>query len=290
MTVRHALIGLLVSTLTALTSPAWSQSMEEIRERGVLRVAVYKDFPPYSYRDGARYRGTDVDLARAIAERMGLAMEVRAIGADENMEDDLRNNIWKGHYIGGGVADLMMHVPFDPAFAEENDRAIIFGPYFREQMAIAFDPERLGDATDVTQLAEIRIGVEVDSVGDYYLSGAHGGLLSGAAQRMLTTDEAMDALIDGEVDAVLAPRAQLEGGLAARKADAFRLSMFQLRGMLRSFWDVAIAAKVGNDQLVAEVMSALAALKQDGVLEAVAADYGVSYMAPAADVTAVARP
>ena len=94
MTVRRALTGLILGALTVLTSPAWSQSMEEIRERGVLRVAVYKDFPPYSYREGARYRGTDVDLARAIAERMGLPMQYirkkpKGFGRDAQIEGSM---------------------------------------------------------------------------------------------------------------------------------------------------------------------------------------------------------
>jgi ABC-type amino acid transport substrate-binding protein len=99
----------------------------------------------------------------------------------------------------------------------------------------------------------------------------------------------MDALVAGDVDAVMAPRAQLEGGLAARDADTFRVSLFNLRGMLRSYWDVGVAAKAGNDDLVVEAIEALSALQQDGSLEDIAAEYGVGYVAPALDITAVAR-
>jgi ABC-type amino acid transport substrate-binding protein len=273
----------------ALLAATPSMAMDEIRERGVLRVAVYQDFPPYSFRDGAVYRGTDVDLARAIAERMGLAVEVRAVGADENMEDDLRNNIWKGHYMGGGTADIMMHVPFDPAFAEENDRTIIFAPYFREQMAIAFDPARVSHVRDPGQLAQIRIGVEVDTVADYFLSGAYGGALTRSAVRVKNLDEALDAMAAGTLDAAMASRAQLEGGLKRRNVDRFQVHPFLLRGMLRSAWDIGIAAKVENEELVAEVSQAIDALQREGVLAKVLSDYGVGNSTPEHVITSRAR-
>ncbi|MES9929292.1 MAG: transporter substrate-binding domain-containing protein, partial [Candidatus Thiodiazotropha sp. 6PDIVS] len=79
-------------------------ALQRIHERGVLEVAVYADFPPFSYRsERGRIVGIDVDIAQALAKRLGVVAAIRAVGADENMEDDLRNNVWKGHYLGGGV-------------------------------------------------------------------------------------------------------------------------------------------------------------------------------------------
>ena len=41
---------------------------------------------------------------------------------DENMNDDLRNMVWKGHYLGYGPADVMLHVPVDNRLMAENDK------------------------------------------------------------------------------------------------------------------------------------------------------------------------
>ena len=256
------------------------ETMDRIRDKGSLRVAVYKDFPPYSYRESGRYVGIDVDVARALAGRMGLVLDLMPVGADENVSDDLRNWIWKGHYLGGGTADVMMHVPFDPDFAQENDQVVLFAPYLREQMALVFDQRVLADAIDPTALAQHRVGVEVDSVADYYVSGAYGGLLRAAARRFATNQAAFGALNRGELEAVLAPRAQGEAHLKAHPQERLRLSLYNLRGMLRSYWDVGLAVRAGEDLLRTELENALVALRTDGSLERLMAAYGVSYVVP----------
>mgnify|MGYP000208050832 CR=1 FL=1 len=54
---------------------ASADALAEVREKGVLRVAVYKDFPPYSYTDAqGRMTGLDVEIGKALAAKMGVAM------------------------------------------------------------------------------------------------------------------------------------------------------------------------------------------------------------------------
>jgi len=277
-----ALASLLLSGITWGNGAVQAdETMERIREKGSLRVAVYKDFPPYSYAEGGRYVGIDVDIARALAERMGLALDLMPVGADESVGDDLRNWVWKGHYLGGGTADLMMHVPFDPDFAEENGQATLFAPYFREHMAMVFDSSVIGDAADPAALARQRIGAEIDSVADYYLSGAFSGLLRDAARRFPSNQAALAALGRGELDAVLAPRAQIEAYLSRHPDPRLRTSLYSLRGMLRSYWDVGLAIKADNQELRAELETAMSSLRGDGSLQRLLAAHGVSYVAPA---------
>lgn len=73
--------------------PAAANSLDAIRQRGRLRIAVYNNFPPYSMAGG---KGIDADLGRAIAEKLGLAPEIVGFTADDDMNDDLRNMVWKG--------------------------------------------------------------------------------------------------------------------------------------------------------------------------------------------------
>ena len=40
----------------------------------------------------------------------------------EDMNDDLRNMVWKGHYLGTQPSDVMMHVPVDEHLAKANDK------------------------------------------------------------------------------------------------------------------------------------------------------------------------
>jgi ABC-type amino acid transport substrate-binding protein len=83
------------------------------------------------------------------------------------------------------------------------------------------------------------------------------------------------------VAAVLAPRAQLEGLLADADPDSYRLSLLSLRGMPRSYWDIGLAVKEGNDKLKGELEQAMEELRRDGTLQSIATDHGVTYVAPA---------
>ena len=80
-----------------------------------------------SRRSGIAARGIDVDLAKALAAKLGLKLDVAAFDAGEEVSDDLRNMVWKGHYLGGGAGDVMLHVPLDATLAEKNPQVRFVG-------------------------------------------------------------------------------------------------------------------------------------------------------------------
>ena len=103
----------------------------KVRELGVLRVAVYKDNRPWSWRKDGKLTGIDVDLAQALAKGLGVRADIAELVADESADDDLRNGVWKGGLLGFQPADIMLHVPFDRTFAARNDQVAIIAPYYR---------------------------------------------------------------------------------------------------------------------------------------------------------------
>ena len=95
---------------------AWSQeptAMEKIKASGVLKVALYKDNAPYSDGVASGMAGLDVGLAQALARQMQLNAALLPFDSGENLNDDLRNMVWRGHYLGYGPANVMLHVPVD---------------------------------------------------------------------------------------------------------------------------------------------------------------------------------
>ncbi|WVM92714.1 transporter substrate-binding domain-containing protein [Halopseudomonas pachastrellae] len=95
---------------------------DEIVASGELRVALYQDFPPYSFMQGGEPAGVDVALAQGLADGLGVRLSIQWMQADETIDGDLRNHLWKGHYLRPGeVADVMLRVPYDQEFSNRRD-------------------------------------------------------------------------------------------------------------------------------------------------------------------------
>ena len=260
--------------------PVHADALEAIRAKGRLRIAVYNDFPPYSTTGG---KGIDADIGRAIAERLGLAAEIVGFNADEDMNDDLRNMVWKGHYLGTQPADLMLHVPVDINLAKNNDKVRIFGAYHRETMALARNASRIQALSGSAAMAlEIftreKIGVETASLADSFLLSVLNGRLRENVVHFKTVGEAAQGLRDGQVSAVLAPRAELEAALTG--AGNFPVEQPKLAELKIDGWPLGMAVKVEEMGLADAVGKALADLKRDGTLAAIFKRHGISY-APA---------
>ncbi|NBT05828.1 MAG: hypothetical protein EBS54_03445 [Betaproteobacteria bacterium] len=95
---------------------------------------------PFSDQDSG---GIDVDIARALADKLGLKLDLAWAEADEKVEDDLRNYVWKGHYMGNEIADLMLHMPVDPVFNERVKQVKLIAPYYAENLMVARDTKRI---------------------------------------------------------------------------------------------------------------------------------------------------
>ncbi|UCV27414.1 substrate-binding periplasmic protein [Ferribacterium limneticum] len=258
--------------------PALADSLETIRQRGRLRVAVYNDFPPYAMAGG---KGIDADIARAIAGKLGLTAEIVGYNADEDMNDDLRNMVWKGHYLGAQPSDVMMHVPVDEHLARANDKVRIFGSYHLETLALARNPERVphalaGSAAVALEIfTREKIGVETASLADSFLLGVLNGRLRENVVHFKTVAEAAKGMAEGKVAAVLAPRAELEAALKGQ--DKAVLDSPKFPELKVDHWPLGMAVKVEEQALAEAIGSALADLKKDGTIAAIFKRHGISH-------------
>ncbi len=62
--------------LWCATAQAQVRNYDAIIAAGELKVAVYKDFPPYSFEDHGKPRGVDVELAQALASALGVRLQL----------------------------------------------------------------------------------------------------------------------------------------------------------------------------------------------------------------------
>lgn len=270
------LLALAASLLTGF--PARADDLDAIRAKGEIRVAVYNDFPPYS----SAGRGADVELAQAIATRLGVRADLVWFNADENMDDDLRNMVWKGHYLGGRTAHLMMHVPVDPLLMESNDKVRIFAPYCREQLAFARNTLRIPNFSGMAGLEAFtreKVGAETATLADDFLMGAFGGRIRGNVVHFRSLTEAAAALNGGQVAAVMGPYGELEGAIG-RGAPNIAIQPFRPTGIAVSAWNVGVAVKQDNPELAAAVEQAIRALLDEGTVQRIFAAQGVTHSPP----------
>ncbi|WP_298597293.1 substrate-binding periplasmic protein [Zoogloea sp.] len=277
-TERRLWLKALAAVPLAAALPARADGLEALRQRGRLRFAVYNDFPPYSMAGG---KGIDADIARALAARLGLAPEVVGFNADEDMNDDLRNMVWKGHYLGAQPADVMMHVPVDPYLAKANDKVRIFGAYHREALALARRPERVrqppsGSAAVALEVfTREKVGVETASLADAFLLGVLNGRLRENVVHFKTVGEAAQAALEGKVAAVMAPRAELEAALKGR--GELVIDVVSFPELQTGSWPLGMAVKVEEQELADAIAAALAELKRDGTLTEIFRRHGISH-------------
>lgn len=252
-------------------------SIDQIWERGFMTFAVYDDYPPYSWREGSTLRGIDVEIARLIAEDIGVEPRFRWVAAGENLDADLRFNIWQGPLIGGGVSNVMMRVPYDSAFRCRVDQVTFTGQYAGEAIAIAY---RLDDYPDggptPAYFRYDTVAVENDSLADFYLSGMAGGQMIANVHRFPTMEGAMAALRAGEVKAAMGPLAQLEHGLA----DGLAVHRPPLVGLARSQWTLGTAIHVAYKPLSYMVDDAVNYALQDGRIAGIFESYGLTHLQP----------
>ena len=258
---------------------AGARPLAAVQASDSLRVAVYWDFPPFVGGSRQNPRGLDVDLAAAIAKRLGLKVEYMMLTAGNNVDADLRNAIWRGPVVGGAVADLLRHVPVDPMLASRNDKVVIFAPYYAERVVVVTDPEQTGGDTLLDAFGNRKVAVEGDSLSDSYLMGAFGGQLRDNVVHFLSVDEAVAALQRGEVAGVMAQRSEIEGALKEHHGK-YRIVEMPTPGLLVSSWRPGMAVKEDAHDLADALGPIVDTMIHDGSLAALFAKYGLTYAPP----------
>ena len=255
----------------------YGKSLDEIIDRGWIQFAIYEDFAPYSYMEEGTLKGIDIDLGRLIASDLGVEARFYQTGAAENVDADLRNNVIRGGLIGGSVSNVMLHVPYNRELGCRNEQVVLTGQYFNESLAIAFSKETYPDGGPVPAYFRFdKVGVENDSLADFYLSSVGNGQLVGNMIRYTTPDAAMAGLEAGEVDAVMGAKGQLEFGLTEK------LDIHQppLPGLALGNWTLGVAVRHNWRPLAYAVDDAIRAAVSDGRLATIFETYGLSFTEP----------
>lgn len=244
------------------------------REAGILKVAVYNELAPFSDKG----QGIDADLGAALAARLGLKLGLLPFNAGDDVDDDLRNMVWKGHYLGYGPADVMLHVPVDRMLMTANPQVNIFAPYYVETVRLVRSARTIPTFESTDALAGKRIGVEKVSIAGMVMLGEGNGRFRDQVHIYPTAIEALQALKEGKLDAVLATRSEIESVM--RGDPAFPVQEVPFDRLPRSGWVVGMAVKKEQVELARKLQAAMNEMNASGELRQLFAKYGVQVAKP----------
>jgi len=239
---------LLALVLWRVLRPVEDKSLVRIFEAGVMRVGMDPSFPPFESVDGStgQVQGYDVDLAWALARQMGdVRPEFAIIGFD-----GLYDALW------ARKVDLVISaLPVDPLLTKDVAYSI---PYFNAGLRL-LTRRGAGRVESVDALAGRRLGVEWGSEGDLMGRDLRQKVEGLELVPFVSSEEALEALLQGQVDAVL-----IEGVAALQYAGAS--GEVELLDELLTDQPYAVAIHPKDRGLYGAVNQALDVLREDGTL------------------------
>jgi polar amino acid transport system substrate-binding protein len=275
---RWCLAALAASAIAC--SGTLARPLDDVIAAKSLRVIAYLDNAPFSWLDGDVPKGIDVDLGRALAKELGVEAEVILRMQGEKADDDLRVNIARGPLTGGGVGDIMMHVPIDREFATRNrEWAVIGQPYFQERVAVAIHPELTGPQPTFDVFKSKKIAVQVGTVADYFLMRFDDGALIDNIVHHVKPEVGAKEFADREVAALMGVRSKTEALLHVKGIKPTFVEP-PMDGIVRENWVVGLAWADNSRDLGYALGAALEKLKASGELARIFESHGVTYVAP----------
>jgi PAS domain S-box-containing protein len=210
-----------------------------------LRLVGDKDYPPITYLESGVAKGVDVDIAKAIAERLGFDLHIDLMDWRDAQDMVLR-----------GEADGLLSM----SITDERRRLYEFTQPIRTHAFGVFVPPHALVIRDVGDLATRRVAVTRGGYPRRFMESQR------VANLVLIDnyDDGFNRMAAGAVDAVAA-----DTWVAAYTAEAHRFQDVRLVGTPFATLPAAIAVKPNNASLVADIDSAIDRITADGTLQTI---------------------
>ena len=218
-------------------------------EAGKLTMATNAAFPPYEMTtDAGAFEGIDIDTAQAIADKLGLELQIDDMDFDAALLS-----------VQQGKADIAMA---GVTVTDERKNVMDFSDSYATGIQSIIVPEG-SDIASPDDLAGKMIGTQRGTTGYIYCSDDFGDDAVVAYDDGLT---AVQALNNGQVDAVVIDNAPAKEFVAANPGLVLLDTSYAEE-------DYAIGMAKGNTALEDAVNAALEELKADGTLQSIVDKY-----------------
>lgn len=248
------------------------------KKENQLVMATNAAFPPYEYKEGNDYKGIDVEIAQAIADKLGMELVIEDVefGA-------VLSGVSEGKYDFGmaGITvteDRKKTMDFSDTYATGIQVIIVKDGSAITSLDDLFIFNDDGDPTGLKN-ENIKVGVQENTTGDIYSSSAVTGwgfndlneddsIKTDRVVRFKTGADAIAALKADNVDCVIIDNEPAKSFVAANEG------IHILEGDNEyAIEDYAICVKKGNSELLSKINKALSELKADGTIDAIIEKY-----------------
>lgn len=214
-----------------------------------LTMATNAEFPPYEYKEGDKVVGIDADVAQAIADKLGMKLEIV-----DTKFDAIIPGVQSGKYDMGMAGmtvtpDREKSVAFSDSYAKGIQSIIV---------------KQGSDIKSVDDLSEkTKIGVQLGTTGDIYAKDDFG---DEAVQEFDKGADAVQALLAGKIDCVIIDNEPAKSFVAANDG-------LEILSTSYAEEEYAICFKKDNTELQTKVNNALKELIADGTLQKIVNKY-----------------
>lgn len=209
-------------------------------DKKTLTMATNAEFPPFEYLEGDQIVGADVDMAKAVAEKLGYELEITNLDFDAALA-----GVSTGKY-DVAVAGITA--------SEERKKSMNFSDnYFVASQSIVVTADSAIKGKD--DLEGKTISCQEGTTGEQYLLDNNY-----TVQSFKTGAEGISALTTGKVDALVIDNA------VAKALSAEQNGATVVLDEALTDESYAIALQLGNDELTSKINQALKELKADGSL------------------------
>ena len=248
------LAALMVCALLAGCGGKASSGLKTV-EAGKLIMATNAAFPPYEFVESNKIVGIDAEIAGAIAEKLGLELQIDDMEFDSIIES-----------VKGGKADIGLA---GMTVTPERQEVINFTANYATgvQVVIVTEDSAIASVDDLfAEGAMHTIGVQRNTTGDLYSTWDLEDAGLATVDRYSKGADAVQALLTGKVDCVVIDNEPAKAFVAANEG-------LKILDTAYAVEDYAAAMSKDNQELYEAVNKALEELIADGTVKTIVEKY-----------------
>lgn len=241
-----AAAAVIIGATAMVAMPTQARDLPEIRD-DVFQVANSGAYPPFSFvNTQGELVGFDVDIAKALAEKMGVEVEVQS-------------SPWNGIIaaLAGGRFDACI---CSMSVTEERQKAVDFTDSYYSAGLSVWVQESTDDISSIDDFSGKRVGSTLGETGNQW--AVENGEGEWRNQTFQGLPDMMNALTTGRIDVMIADDVPV---LVAMQENAPAIKMVDVGELPR--WPAAISIQKNKPELMEALNVALAEIKEDGTYQ-----------------------